>query len=152
MRSSRSSTAPARSATDVQVVLDPNVLVSALATPGGACAELLAELVVSPVEIVVSDDLLEELRIVLDRPRFAHLPSGDISAFHAYLRGVCLVDDDPAGAPADPSLSDPDDDYLIRLTLAAPRRVLVTGDRHLLEMAGTIPVVAPRELLDALRG
>lgn len=136
----------------MQVVLDPDVLVSALATPGGACAELLAELVVSAVEIVVSDDLLEELRVVLDRPRFAHLPSADIAAFHAYLRGVCLVQDDPAGAPADPSSSDPGDDYLICLALAVPRRVLVTGDRHLLDLAGTIPVVAPRELLDALRG
>lgn len=136
----------------MQVVFDPNVLVSALATPGGVCAELLAELVVSPVEIVVSDDLLQELRVVLDRPRFAHLPPAEIAAFHAYLRRAGIAEEDRPVRPADPTSSDPDDDYLIRLTLAAPRRVLVTGDRHLLDLAGTIPVVAPRELLDALRG
>ena len=38
----------------------------------------------------------------------------------------------------------------MRLVLAAPDRILVTGDPHLLALAGTYPVVDPRTLLDRI--
>lgn len=136
----------------MQVVCDPNVLVSALATPGGVCAELLAELAAAPVQIVTSPRLIAELCRVLDRPRFAHLPQDDIRTFCVHLARVSAVDDDPPAREGDPGSIDPKDDYLIHLTLATPGRLLVTGDRHLLDLAGSVPVVTPRVLLDGLRG
>ena len=44
---------------------------------------------------------------------------------------------------------DPGDHYLIALA-SAHRVALVSGDRDLLDLAGEIPVLTPRELLDLL--
>lgn len=46
--------------------------------------------------------------------------------------------------------ADPGDDYLVSLALAGVRRLLVSGDGHLLALAGTCPVAPPRDLLDRL--
>jgi predicted nucleic acid-binding protein len=43
--------------------------------------------------------------------------------------------------------SDPDDDYLISLA-AAHVAVLVSGDKHLLNLAAAIPVPSPRPFLE----
>ena len=46
---------------------------------------------------------------------------------------------------------DPDDDYLISLA-SAHRVALVSGDKHILSLAGEIPVFSPRAFLDLLAG
>ena len=51
-------------------------------------------------------------------------------------------------APAARS-GDPGDDYLLALA-QAERAVLVTGDQHLLALAGELPIHTPRAFLDAL--
>jgi putative PIN family toxin of toxin-antitoxin system len=134
----------------VQVVADPNVLVSAVVTPQGVCAELLAKLVESPLGIVVSPLLLDEVERVLGRRRFDRLPAALRAAYIEYLRRITRLEDDPPATRACLVAADPGDDYLVRLTLADSRRLLVTGDRHLLDLAGAYPVVMPRDLLDRL--
>lgn len=139
-----------RAPSHVQVVADPNVLVSAVVTPRGACAELLGKLVASPLEIVVSPMLLDEVERVLRRRRFADLPTRLRAAYLAYLSRISRLDDDPPAGGAHLVAADPGDDHLLRLTLADDRRLLVTGDRHLLDLADEYPVVAPRDLLERL--
>ena len=56
------------------------------------------------------------------------------------------VVEDPEGEPPVRS-NDPGDDYLIALA-AVQRAVLVSGDKHLLGLAGRIPVYSPKEFLD----
>lgn len=51
---------------------------------------------------------------------------------------------DPDAPPAQRS-SDSDDDYLIAAAAAA-HATLVSGDRHPLELEGSIPVLVPRAL------
>ena len=53
-----------------RAVLDTNVLVSALISPGGPSAALLLELRAGAFELVVSPALLAELREVLGREKF----------------------------------------------------------------------------------
>ena len=134
----------------MQVVADPNVLVSAAVAPEGVCAQLLAKLVESPVEIVVSAQLLAEVELVLGRPRFEVLPASLRAAYVEYLGRISRVDEDPPPTGAPLVAADPGDDYLVRLMLADDRRLLVTGDPHLLDLAGEYPIVSPRELLDRL--
>jgi predicted nucleic acid-binding protein len=43
--------------------------------------------------------------------------------------------------------SDPGDDYLIALA-AEQNAALVSGDRHLLDLKGRIPVYSPRDFLE----
>jgi putative PIN family toxin of toxin-antitoxin system len=134
----------------VHVVLDPNVLVSAVVTPGGVCARLLGRLVESPIVIVVSPRLLEEVERVLARPRFQAIPAALRAAYVDYLRRSTRVQADPAGEDTILVTADPSDDYLLRLTLADSRRLLVTGDRHLLDLSGPYPIVSPNTLLQRL--
>lgn len=134
----------------VQVVVDPNVLVSAAVSPSGVCARLLAKLLDSPLEIVASPLLLDEVERVLRRPRFDHLAPALRSSYVAFLHRSARIEEDPAPTGGSLVAADPGDDYLVLLTLAGDRRLLVTGDRHLFDLVGEYPITSPRELLDRL--
>jgi putative PIN family toxin of toxin-antitoxin system len=132
-----------------RAVLDPNVLVSALISPTGACAHLLLELRAGAFELVTSTRLLTELDEVLRRERFRrYATEADVSDYVELLRreGVVVDDPDPVHEPL---CEDPDDEYLIARARAA-RVSLVSGDPHLLRLRGELPVLTPREFLESL--
>jgi putative PIN family toxin of toxin-antitoxin system len=131
----------------VQVVLDANVLVSVALSPDGVCGRLLAHLVESAVELVMSPLLFAEVERVLADPRLDCDPQTQ-SEFLEHLRKLARLEDDPAPERALVE-ADPGDDYLLQLALAG-ERLLVSGDAHLLGLAGSYPIVPPRELLDRL--
>ena len=60
-----------------------------------------------------------------------------------------IVPDPAAGSPV--RSADADDDYLIALA-SSQRAALVSGDKDLLVLSGTIPVFLAREFLDLLAG
>ena len=133
-----------------RVVLDPGVLVSALITPDGSPAKLLREVRTGGLELVVSPLLLEELEGVLGRQKFRRYV--DLDAVHEYidlLRREALAVPDPEG-PSSLRSADPDDDYLIGLA-QSQNAVLVSGDKHLLEIGGGAPILAPADLPLGLR-
>jgi putative PIN family toxin of toxin-antitoxin system len=134
----------------VEVVLDANVLVSAIATPGGTCERVLDGVLDGPVTLITSPTLLAEVGRVLARPRFDHVPASMRDDFLEMLVRAATVVDDPRSDERLPGAEDPGDAYLVRLALAAPGRLLVTGDRHLLDHADVLPVVTPADLLRAL--
>jgi putative PIN family toxin of toxin-antitoxin system len=129
----------------VRAVLDPNVLIAALLAPQGAPAQLLSRWLGGEFELVVSEALLAELERALTYPKLRHRISVDDGArFVSLLREAGLVATDP---PAPPRRSpDPGDDYLLALA-ESERSLVVSGDRHLLGLAGELPVRAPREFL-----
>jgi len=134
----------------VRVVLDPNVLISALLSPKGPSAEILSAWVAERFELVVSQTLLAELDGVLVRPKFRRWVSeSDRLEFVAELaRSATVVVDPPAPSSLSP---DPDDDYLIALAQAAGAAYLVSGDRHLTALVDpSPPIPTPREFLGTL--
>lgn len=132
-----------------RAVLDPGVLVSALITPTGTPAKLLNTTRSGSFELVVSPLLLEELRLVLLRDKFRRYVDLDVvDQYLGLLRRDAEMAADPAGPPPI-HCADPDDDYLIALACGRSA-TLVSGDGHLLELAGTIPVFSPAEFLAAL--
>lgn len=131
-----------------RAVLDPGVLVSALITPTGTPAKLLSASRSGSFELIVSPLLLEELKLVLRRDKFRRYV--DLDAVDRYVellgRDAAMVAD-----PAEPPpirCEDPDDDYLIALAHSRSA-ALVSGDGHLLKLAGEIPVFSPSEFLAA---
>jgi predicted nucleic acid-binding protein len=46
--------------------------------------------------------------------------------------------------------ADPDDEYLIDLARAAGADALVSGDAHLLDLRGVVPVMTPAQFLASL--
>lgn len=130
-----------------RAVLDPGVLVSALITPTGAPAKLLSASRSGSFELIVSPLLLEELKLVLLRKKFRRY----VDLVEAVDQYVELLGRDAAMAadPAEPPpirCEDPDDDYLIALAHSRSA-ALVSGDGHLLKLAGKIPVFTPSEFL-----
>jgi predicted nucleic acid-binding protein len=57
----------------------------------------------------------------------------------------------PGPRPPPVRSSDPGNDYLIALA-ADQKAALVSGDRHLLDLTGRIPVYSPRDFLDLVEG
>ena len=131
----------------MRAVLDPNVLISAVIGPGPP-AQILEAWSRGDVDLVASELLLEELTDVLARPKLARRISSDEAvALVRLLRSAATLVEDPSDPPR--RSSDPDDDYLLALAENAGAR-LVSGDRHLLELASELPVVSPREFLELL--
>jgi uncharacterized protein len=129
-----------------RAVLDPGVLVSALITPTGIPAKLLLAARSVSFELIVSPLLLEELGSVLRREKFRRYVDLDlVAAYLDLLRRDAQLAADPE-APPPIRCTDPDDDYLIALA-HSQNTALVSGDRHLLELAGKIPVFSPAEFL-----
>jgi putative PIN family toxin of toxin-antitoxin system len=129
-----------------RAVLDPGVLVSALITPTGVAARLLRAAREGNFDLLVSRLLLEELETVLRRDKFRrYLDLDEVSAGIRILLDEGQMVPDPTEPPP-VQCADPNDDYLIALA-HSQGAALVSGDRHLLELAGSIPVFSPSEFL-----
>ena len=132
----------------MRAVLDVNVLISAVLSPRGAPARLLAAWGNGAFELVVSPLLLAELRRALGYPKLARLvPPADADALAALLGRSAELVADPPGPP--PASADPKDDYLVALAAAA-HAVIVSGDTHLTDLADRIPVSRPAAFLAEL--
>ena len=117
-----------------RAVLDPGVLVSALMSPAGAPARLLAEVRDGGLELVLSPLLLAESAGVLAREKFRRYVGLDaVGDYLALLEREGLHVADPE-TPSPLPCADPDDDYLVVLA-RAENATLVSGDRHLLDLA-----------------
>ena len=133
----------------MRVVLDANVLVSALLSRSGAPAQIVHRWFDGECELVVCDALIGEVERVFAYPKIrAHIALEDAADFVRILREHADVVPDPDDPP--PARSpDPGDDYL--LTLASRERVpLVSGDAHLLGLGDRLPILSPRQFLEQL--
>jgi putative PIN family toxin of toxin-antitoxin system len=131
----------------VRAVLDPNVLIAALLSRKGAPAAILARWRAGIIELVVSESLLVELARALAYPRIRErVTEAESASFIALLREASVMVEDKPGTHRS---ADPDDDYLLGLAQSS-RAVLVSGDRHLLQLAERLPIQSPRTFLDTL--
>lgn len=134
----------------MHVVVDPGVIVSAALSEHGAPAQLLRAWDSGAFELVISPLLLQELRKVLARPHIARrVPPDRARALVRAPRAEAIEVSDPAERP--PVSRDPKDDYLVALARAAGTDVIISGDRHLLELDIRPPVLTARELLELVQ-
>lgn len=134
----------------LRVVLDTNVLVSSLVFAGrlGWLREAWTKGRLRPL---VDRRTADELLRVLAYPKLALEPE-EIEALLADVLPYAEVV--PVSSPVTVSLrcADPDDQKFLDLALAGGADALVTGDRHLLALAGQAPfrIVPPAALRDEL--
>jgi putative PIN family toxin of toxin-antitoxin system len=131
----------------LRVVLDTAVVVSALLFESGRLRYVRDAWTAGRLEPLVSRETTTELLRVLGFPRF-DLSSKEIEAvLSAYLPFVEAVDvaGDLDGLPR---CSDPDDQIFVELAHVAEAEALVTGDRALLAMKGSVAfeILRPGEL------
>lgn len=134
----------------LRVVLDPGLLIAALISPRGVPAQLIREWLDGAFELVVSPDLLVELRTVLARPKVRSYVSEDqVAEYLALLRRLAIVKSDPKFEPG--LTPDPGDDYLVALARASDVDYLVASDPHLTGLGSTAPPIhGPRQFLGLL--
>lgn len=136
----------------MRVVLDTNVLVSALLSHGSAPGRVLALWRSGRFDLVSADEQIEELRRVTRYPKIrSRLPPHLAGRLVNGLRDLAVMVEP---VPPVTLCADPFDNYLLALAGASRADFLVTGDRrdllHLCRHAGT-RIVAVREFL-ALTG
>jgi uncharacterized protein len=133
----------------VRAVLDPNVIISGLLSPNGKAAHLLKAWGHGEFELIASAALLEELQRALAYPKLRrHISEQESARVVRWLTESATIASDPTDPPPIRS-DDPGDDYLIALA-ASRQAILVSGDKHLLDLADRIPVLEPALFLNHL--
>jgi len=138
----------------MRVVVDTNVLVSALIMPHGSVGPVLLRLRRGEYTLLYAQSFLEELVDVLNRPRIRHkyrLTEEDIHTLVSLilLRGEAVVPEQRITACRDPK-----DDKFLEIAVAGKADVIASSDQDLLTMhpfAG-IPIVKPADFLRMLEG
>lgn len=136
----------------IRAVFDTNIVISGMLwgkTPGflfQGVAEGLATL-------FVSEMLLDELKDVLERPKFAkHLNSLGKSAAQIvedYAGFTEIIEPDRIEPVV---IDDPDDDHILACAVSAQVDYIVSGDNHLLDLKHyrNIPILTANEFLTLL--
>jgi putative PIN family toxin of toxin-antitoxin system len=133
----------------LRVVLDANVIISALLSRSGSPAVVLRAWQAGRFELIVSELLLAELERAFAYPKLRRRISADeAEALTSWLRRFATVAPDP-GAPPPLRSADPGDDYLLALA-SAEDALVVSGDDHLLSLRDRLPIYTPASFLSLL--
>lgn len=133
----------------LKVVLDTNVLVSALIS-NGKSRELLKKGIENQFLIVISDLILKELVVVLKRPKFKISEDEVQRTIIAIIRTAEVVN---VKTKIKAVKEDPKDDMIIETAIDGDAEIIVTGDSHLLAL-GTfrgINVITVEQMLASLQ-
>lgn len=131
----------------IRVVIDTNILVSALLQPEGLPAAVLVLALSGQVQLCVSDPVFAEYDNVIRRPRFKR--SADI--IEGTLRSIRQLSNWVKPHLRVDACSDPGDNIFLECALAAEADFLVTGNqRHFPPRWKKTRVISARELIELL--
>jgi putative PIN family toxin of toxin-antitoxin system len=139
----------------MRVILDTNVLLSALLSPLGAPANLLDAWERKKFTLVACDSLIAELREVAARPFFrARLRASAAELLAAGIRDFSMFCQNPRSGEVAPNFApDPKDSYLLALAEVSQAEFLVTGDKQLLSLRHhkSTRIITPAAMIEALK-
>lgn len=125
----------------IRVLVDTNVVISALLFPNSTPARALA-LVLDEHRLVLTDWIIDELHEVVGRKR-----PDLLTALDTFLAGI----DYELASPGDPAvpISDPDDQPILDAGVGGSVDVIVTGDKAFLSVGLDRPrILTARDFLD----
>jgi uncharacterized protein len=131
----------------VRVVVDTNVLISALLANGKP--RRLVALLMDTGQLVSSAQMLAELADVASREKFGVRQSRLASFLSILSRGAILASVKRAKRIV---VEDPEDDVVLATALAGGASYVVSGDRHLLDLGRfeSVRIVTVEEMLRIL--
>ncbi len=140
----------------MRIILDTNILLSALLSPVGAPGKLLDAWERKAFTLVACDALVAELRDVASRPFFrARLRASAAELLAAGLRDFSFFVETRfcENLPSAPVAPDAKDDYLLGLAEASQAEFLVTGDKELLALKRHkyTRIITPAAMVETLR-
>ena len=134
------------------VVLDTNILLSALITRGTPPDQLYEEWRHGRFDLASAEQQLEELNRVSRRPFFqARLKPSEIGRMINDISRLAVMCDPLPSLALSP---DPDDDFLLAVAQVAGADYLVTGDKNdllILKSHGYTQITTAREMVQLLR-
>lgn len=138
----------------IRAVLDANVVVSAVLSPGGVPGQILDAWRAEHFALLASPPILEEVARVLDYPRIARLhrwPRGKVEQFIVELGAVAILT--PGEITLNVVRNDPDDNRYLECAVEGDADYVVSGDRDLLDIHvhQGIRILSPQAFLQALR-
>ena len=114
----------------MRVILDTNVLLSALISPHGPPEAIYRAWRAARFELVTSVEQLDEIRRVSRYPKLkAILPPHRVGTMVNNLQRAIVLEALPA-LPDGIDMLDPNDAFLARMALASEADFLITGDRR----------------------
>jgi putative PIN family toxin of toxin-antitoxin system len=134
----------------VRVVLDTNLLVSAMLSGGGASDMVVQLVLMGELTLLADSRILAEYDEVTARPRFGF--NGEER--RALLEVLADLAEPVIARPTALTLPDPDDRPFVEVALAGRADALATGNvRHFRPRGTRLPVLVltPRQLVDRLR-
>ncbi len=129
-----------------RIILDTNVLISAIFFETGNEARILDEVLRGKVTLVSSLDILQEFRETLAAPKFKLTPLEILSVFQLMVSISEIVLAPPS---SELKCRDPDDQKFLDCAVEGGLDFLATGDRDLLEIKNLsrTKIVTARELI-----
>ena len=135
----------------MRLVLDTNVLLSALMSPASPSAEILSLWRDRKVDVLTAVGQIDEIARVTRYPRIrARLHPALAGRLVNRLRDVAIV---VGKLPTVDRSPDPDDNYLLALAEAGEAQFLITGDKPLLGLKRhkATRIVTPAALFELLK-
>lgn len=111
----------------MRVVLDTNILVSALIAPAGNPAAIYNAWEQGRFTLLTCAELLEELRVTLQKPKIAELIKPHKAG--RLVNQIKKLGEDVSRLPRVKRSPDPGDNFLLSLAEAGKADYLVTGDK-----------------------
>lgn len=136
----------------MNVILDTNIWISFLM---GKRLHNVADIFErSDVQVYVSKELINELVVVLSRPKVSkYISTESVEAMWTLMREKCYaIEEYPVAADAD--IRDPKDVYLLYMADAIPADFIVTGDYDLLTLGkyNRTPILSFSDFIQVLSG
>ena len=131
----------------IKVVVDTNVLVSAIWNPSGPPAEIIEAIYSGTLEPIISEQILMEYATVLNYKKFSFqkiLVNQMLNYFRTFLLPL---------PPKNISVkcSDPDDTKFLAAAIAGSASYLITGNRkHFPAKVANLKIVIPREMINII--
>jgi hypothetical protein len=137
----------------IRAVLDTNVWVSAILTPGNPPARILEFALTGKMRLLVSPGIIREIGQVLKYPKVKktlrkhRITSQEVDAVILKLLKAAIIT--PGEILAEAVSADPADDMIIACALEGQADFIISGDHHLtdLEDYQGIKIVAPATFL-----
>ncbi len=138
----------------MRVVLDVNVLVSAVISAKGSPARIMELWEEERFEVVISLEIIGELGKVIRYPKIQekyHLPEQYVEQFLGLINNQAIVVKPVRKITQ--IKSDPTDNSYLECTIAGGAEYIISGDQHLLRLVEYqgIPILSPAEFLTVLR-
>ncbi len=133
----------------MRIVLDTNVMVSAILSPRSTSAQIIRLVLDGVVNLIISHDILDETLRVIRYPRLVKLMKKNSVALKEVesvidrLSAIAVVT--PGKLTLDVIQDDPSDNKILACAVEGEVDFIVSGDHHLIELKEFqgIPIVIP---------